>query len=141
MKLLTNERQKLDGTRLQPPKPRETYKRFRPSKHRGLLGPNTTSEGVYVHLNRGSHPTQRASHLEGASKYSVPLMTTRCAGVLTPHARVLVATSTYWRADTSALGALQRTGRHSNDMMLTKRQQSKHDGACGARDASGSRKC
>ncbi len=33
--------------------------------------------------------------LEGASKYSVPLMTTRCAGVLTPHASVLVATSTW----------------------------------------------
>ena len=35
------------------------------------------------------------AHREGASKYSVPLMMTRCAGVFTPHASVLVATSTY----------------------------------------------
>lgn len=34
------------------------------------------------------------AHLVGASKNSVPLMMTRCAGVLTPHASVLVATST-----------------------------------------------
>lgn len=33
--------------------------------------------------------------LEGASKYSVPLMTTRWAGVLTPQARVEVATRSW----------------------------------------------
>ena len=42
----------------------------------------------YCYESSGSH---RACLL-GASKYSVPLMTTRWAGVLTPHARVLVAT-------------------------------------------------
>lgn len=35
---------------------------------------------------------QDKADLEGASKYSVPLMTTRWAGVLTPQARVEVAT-------------------------------------------------
>ena len=46
--------------------------------------------------------TATTGHLEGASKYSVPLMTTRCAGVFTPHASVLVATSTYKRASNCA---------------------------------------
>ena len=35
---------------------------------------------------------QSQADLDGASKYSVPLMTTRWAGVLTPQARVEVAT-------------------------------------------------
>ena len=50
--------------------------------------------------------------LVGASKYSVPLIMTRCAGVLTPHARVLVATSTCTPAFpiTQALtGVIQRS--------------------------------
>ena len=42
--------------------------------------------------NRGT--STAGAHREGASKYSVPLMMTRCAGVFTPHASVLVATST-----------------------------------------------
>ena len=43
---------------------------------------------------RKTRQVKEEARLEGASKNSVPLMTTRWAGVLTPHASVDVATST-----------------------------------------------
>ena len=45
-------------------------------------------------VSRGQIKCGQEAHREGASKNSVPLMITRCAGVFTPHAKVLVATST-----------------------------------------------
>ena len=59
-----------------------------PSMH---LPPGLSYEG----RGRGADSTNGSGpHREGASKYSVPLMMTRCAGVFTPQASVLVATST-----------------------------------------------
>ncbi len=43
---------------------------------------------------RKTRQVKEEARLDGASKNSVPLMTTRWAGVLTPHASVDVATST-----------------------------------------------
>ena len=43
------------------------------------------------HESSGSNAKEKA-HAVGASKNSVPLMMTRCAGVFTPHASVDVAT-------------------------------------------------
>lgn len=47
-----------------------------------------------MHANHSIFCTASVAYPDGASKYSVPLMMTKCAGVLTPQANVEVATST-----------------------------------------------
>ena len=72
-------------------------------KHGAMAGWSTGQLRQHAWLIHRA-PRPPLAHLVGASKNSVPLMITRWAGVLTPQARVEVATSTCAAGNTVSIG-------------------------------------